>query len=168
MKKILIFISLIFVIVFIDQYSKSYVSENFRLHESVSVIDGFFNLTYVQNKGAAFGFGGKFHDVIRVGLFKVLPVLACVWLLVLLLRSFRGPLLMTWAYTLILGGAVGNIIDRIRLDYVVDFFDFYYGRNHFATFNVADSAITLAAGLIIIDFIINKKQEQEEVAEKAT
>ena len=126
MKKIVIFISIIIAIVFIDQYTKSYVSENFRLHESVNVIDGLFNLTYVQNKGAAFGFGGKFNDVIRIGLFKVLPVAACIWLLVLLLKSLRGPMLMTWAYTLILGGAVGNIIDRIRLDYVVDFFDFYY------------------------------------------
>ena len=114
--------------------------------------------------GGKSSFGGKFNDVIRIGLFKVLPVGACLWLFVLLLRSFRGPLLMTWAYTLILGGAIGNIIDRIRLDYVIDFFDFYYGRNHFATFNVADSAITLAAGLIILDFFINKKQEQEEVA----
>ncbi len=73
---------------------------------------------------------------------------------------------MSWAYALILGGAIGNIIDRIRLDYVVDFFDFYYGTKHFATFNVADSAITLAAGLIIIDFFVNKRTE--DVAEKTT
>lgn len=168
MKKILIFITLIFVIVFIDQWSKSYVSGNFRLHESVKVIDGFFNLTYVQNKGAAFGFGGRFDDWVRIGLFKVLPVGAVIWLFVLFLKSFNGPMIMTWAYTLILGGAIGNIIDRIRLDYVVDFFDFYYGRSHFATFNVADSAITLAAGLIILDFFLNKKQEQDGVGEKTT
>lgn len=168
MKKIIIFISLILAIIFIDQVTKSYVSENFRLHESVKVIDGFFNLTYVRNKGAAFGMGGKFQDEFRIVLFKILPVIACIWLFVLLLKSFRGPLIMTWAYTLILGGAIGNIIDRIRLDYVVDFFDFYIGTSHFATFNVADSAITLAAGLIIVDFIINKKEEQEKVTEKVT
>jgi signal peptidase II len=159
MKKVLLFIISIVAIVFIDQYSKIYVSGNFRLHESISVIDGFFNLTYVQNKGAAFGFGGQFDTWIRVGLFKVLPVAACAWLLVLLLKSLRGPLIMSWAYTFILGGAVGNIIDRIRLDYVIDFFDFYYGAKHFATFNVADSAITLAAGLIILDFFINRKEK---------
>lgn len=168
MKKIVIFISIIFAIILVDQASKSYVSKNFRLHESVEVIDGFFNLTYVRNKGAAFGMGGKFQDEFRIVLFKVLPVAACIWLFVLLLKSLSGPLIMTWAYTLILGGAVGNIIDRIRLDYVVDFFDFYLGTSHFATFNVADSCITVAAGLIIIDFIINKKEEQEKVTETTT
>jgi signal peptidase II len=68
------------------------------------------------------------------------------------------------SYALIIGGAIGNIIDRVRLDYVVDMFDFYYERSHFATFNVADAAISVAAGLIIIDFFMNsfKKKNSGE------
>ena len=110
---------------------------------------------------AAFGFGGAFHDWIRYALFLALPVIACVWLSVLLVKSIDGPKIMSWAYALILGGAIGNLIDRFRLDFVVDFFDFYIGDYHFATFNVADSAITIAAGLIIIDFFLHKKTSEE-------
>ena len=162
MKKIFLFFLLIVFIIVLDQLTKYYVFHNFYLGESVAVIDGFFNLTYVRNPGAAFGFGGAFHNWVRYSLFLALPVAACVWLLVLLLKSMRGPIIMTYAYALILGGAIGNLIDRFRLDFVVDFFDFYIGKHHFATFNVADSAITIAAGLIILDFFLNKKKEDQE------
>ena len=158
MKKLSLYILLIVVLVIIDQVSKIYVAGNFYLGESVPVIDGFFNFTYVRNPGAAFGFGGAFHNWIRYSLFLVLPVLACLWLVVLLVKSLAGSKVMTYAYTLILAGAIGNLIDRFRLDYVIDFFDFYIGRHHFATFNVADSAITIAAGLIILDFFQEKKR----------
>lgn len=158
MKKLSLYILLIIVLVIIDQVSKIYVAGNFYLGESVPVIDGFFNFTYVRNPGAAFGFGGAFHNWIRYSLFLALPVLACFWLVVLLIKSLTGSKVMTYAYTLILAGAIGNLIDRFRLDYVIDFFDFYIGKHHFATFNVADSAITIAAGLIILDFFQEKKR----------
>ena len=163
MKKISFYIGIIIFIVVVDQISKIYVFNNFHLGESVPVIDGFFNLTYVKNSGAAFGFGGTFHNYIRYALFLALPVVACFWLAFLLFKSLTGPKIMTYAYTLILGGAIGNLIDRFRLDFVVDFFDFYIGESHFATFNVADSAITLAAGLIILDFFLQKKNASEEI-----
>lgn len=162
MKKLIVYFLVIAFIIVVDQASKIYVFNNFRLGESVPVIDGFFNLTYVQNRGAAFGFGGAFSNWIRYSLFLFVPVVACFWLVWALIKSVTGPVIMTWAYTLILGGAVGNLIDRFRLDFVVDFFDFYIGTSHFATFNVADSAITLAAGLIILDYFINRKEEQEK------
>ena len=120
------------------------------------------NFNKIKRVGLGFGFGGAFHNWVRYSLFLALPVAACVWLLVLLLKSMRGPIIMTYAYALILGGAIGNLIDRFRLDFVVDFFDFYIGKHHFATFNVADSAITIAAGLIILDFFLNKKKEDQE------
>ena len=160
MKKLIIYFLIVIFIIIVDQVSKIYVFDHFYLGESVPVIDGFFNFTYVQNKGAAFGFGGAFHNWIRYSLFLFLPVLACFWLVYALIKSAKGPVIMTWAYTLILGGAIGNLIDRFRLDYVVDFFDFYIGNYHFATFNVADSAITCAAFLIILDYIINRKNEK--------
>ncbi len=161
MKKISLFLLLILVIVVVDQASKIYVFNHFYLGESVPVIDGFFNLTYVKNPGAAFGFGGSFSNWIRYTLFLALPVVACIWLAYLLFKSVTGPLIMTYAYALILGGAIGNLIDRFRLDYVVDFFDFYIGKHHFATFNVADSAISIAAGLIILDFFLQKKRDNQ-------
>lgn len=160
MKKIIAYLLFVVFVIIVDQVSKIYVFENFRLGESVPVIDGFFNLTYVQNKGAAFGFGGTFNNWIRYTLFLFVPVIACFWLLYALVKSIKGPAIMSWAYALILGGAVGNLIDRFRLDFVVDFFDFYIGTSHFATFNVADAAISLAAGLIILDYFLNHKKNE--------
>ena len=165
MRKVVPYLIVIIAIVIIDQWSKYLVSHSFYIGESLTVIDGFFNFTYVKNPGAAFGFGGNYSDVIRFLLFKALPVIACIWLLILMVKSLKGPLIMTWAYALILGGAIGNLIDRFRLDYVVDFFDFYYGTSHFATFNVADSAISVAAGLLIIDFFLQKKEEKKVTSE---
>ncbi len=167
MKKLLLFIALIIFVVVVDQVSKIYVFNNFRLGESVPVIDGFFNLTYVRNTGAAFGFGGGFHNYLRYTLFLALPVGACIWIAVLLYKSMKESLIMSFAYALILGGAIGNLIDRFRLDFVVDFFDFYVGKHHFATFNVADSAITLAAGLIILDYFLQKREEAKKLNETA-
>lgn len=161
MKKLSLYFILITIIIVVDQVSKYYVFHNFHLGESIAVIDGFFNLTYVRNPGAAFGFGGQFNNWIRYSLFLALPVVACLWLVYALVKSISGPKIMTYAYALILGGAVGNLIDRFRLDYVVDFFDFYIKSHHFATFNVADSAITIAAGLIIIDFFLQKNTKDK-------
>ncbi len=165
MKKLLLYIAFIVGIIVLDQWSKYYVFKHFYLGESVPVIDGFFNLTYVRNSGAAFGFGGAFHNYIRYTLFLALPVIACFVLFYLLLKSLKGNAIMSWAYALILGGAIGNLIDRFRLDFVVDFFDFYIGKHHFATFNIADSAITIAAGLIILDYFLQKQEQQKQLKE---
>ncbi|MBD66850.1 MAG: signal peptidase II [Halobacteriovoraceae bacterium] len=176
MGKLFLYFAIIIVIIGLDQWSKTYVASHFYLGESVEVIDGFFNLKYVHNKGAAFGFGNDYGQWPRIILFKILPVIACFWLLSLLWHSLRGPKLMSFAYAFVLGGAIGNIIDRIRLDYVVDFFDFYIktGQNklgmaqykHFATFNISDSFITIAAFLIIIDFFKERKRKLREESEE--
>ena len=172
MKKLAFYIFIIVFIVVFDQWTKIYVSNNFKLYESVRVIDGFLNFTFAKNTGAAFSFGGGFSDWLRTVLFKILPVIACFWLAKLLYTSIKESAIMSWAYTLILGGAIGNLIDRIRLDYVVDFIAVYNYKKtifgitipewHFAIFNIADSAISIAAVLIIIDFFINKQEEKKE------
>jgi signal peptidase II len=166
MKKLVILITLAILIIVIDQWSKIYVAGNFYIGESVPVIKGLFNFTYVRNSGAAFGFGGAFDNWIRYSIFRALPVVACVWLVYLMVKSYKDELLLSLSYSLILGGAIGNLIDRFRLDFVIDFFDFYYGKSHFATFNVADAAISVAAGLLIIDFFIQKKKEKETIEAK--
>jgi signal peptidase II len=146
-------------LIIIDQISKGAIQSSMYLGESFPVIDGFFNITYVRNTGAAFGFGGDYHDLVRQILFLALPVGAVIWVFVLLIKSLKGPVMMSIAYALIIAGAIGNLIDRFSLGYVVDMFDFYIGDSHFAVFNVADSCISVAAGLLIIDHLMNLKNK---------
>ena len=160
MKKTLWLLLISLVIVVVDQWSKIYVDSNFYLGESYKVIDGLFNLTYVRNSGAAFGSFGQAHPWIRVVVLRIVPVFACLWLCFAISKHKKQNSLINISYSLILGGAVGNLIDRFRLDYVIDMFDFYQGSAHFATFNVADSAISVAAGLLIIDYLINLKAKK--------
>ncbi|MCO4794660.1 MAG: signal peptidase II [Bacteriovoracaceae bacterium] len=140
-------------IIILDQVTKGVVQHNIPYGGHITVIPGFFNFSHVHNPGAAFGMGAYGGDGVRLVFFKIIPVLACIWLMVLIWKERARSLLLCTAYSLVLAGAVGNLIDRITLDYVVDFLDFYIGRSHFPSFNVADSAISIAAGLLIIDFI---------------
>lgn len=152
---------LITVIILADQFSKGLIQQSFALGESIPIIDGFFNLTYVRNSGAAFGIGRDAPDLLRIIFFLVIPVIACFWMLFLIWKERKGNFLLCLAYTLIFGGAVGNLIDRFTLRYVVDFLDFHYNGQHFPAFNVADSAISIAAGMLILDFILQIKKERE-------
>lgn len=157
MKKNLGLLFLIVLLIVIDQLSKSAIQSNFFYGETYNVIPGFFNLAYVKNTGAAFGFGQGGPEWFRQVFFLALPVVFCLWVAFLLFKSLKGPLMMSLAYSLIIAGAVGNLIDRFQLGYVVDMFMFYWQKeeNHFHVFNVADSCITIAAGLLIIDYIKN-------------
>ena len=140
----------LFVIV-LDQVSKEWVRGVFSLHESVPLIPGFFNLTYIRNTGAAWGiFSGQNLE---------LSLLAFVMLIVLVL--FRRKLLPPGRlYRVVLGllcgGIVGNLFDRLRLDYVTDYLDFYFRDWHFPAFNVADSAICIAVGIYILGTLLAK------------
>lgn len=156
---------LITVIILVDQFTKGAVQANFYHGESITIIDGFFNFTYVRNPGAAFGMGANAHDTIRAIFFLALPVLACFWLIWLIWQTRYTSLLLCTAYSLIFAGAVGNLIDRFSLNYVVDFLDFHFQGKHFPAFNVADSAISIAAGLLIIDFIKQLKHKEGETNE---
>lgn len=148
------------IIIFADQLTKGLVQQKFYLHESIPVIPDFFHLTYVRNPGAAFGMLGYAPDFIRTPLFFVLPVLACFWLVYLIWTTRDKNFLHCFSYSLILAGAVGNLIDRFTMNYVVDFFDFFWGPHHFAAFNIADSAISIGAMLLVIDLVfLNKKNE---------
>jgi signal peptidase II len=158
MKLIWKYVVVICFLIIIDQLTKGAVQSSFALGEVKPVINGFFNFTYVQNPGAAFGFLANSHENIRRPLFLFLPLIACVWIAVLLWKTRENNKILAWAYTLILAGAIGNLIDRFSMGYVVDFLDFYLGDEHFPAFNVADSAITIAAFLLIWDFILEFKR----------
>ena len=131
----------------LDQASKAWVLATFRLMES-QIVTPFFNLVFVFNSGAAFSFlagaGGW-----QKWFFVVLALGISVWLLSLLRRHAQERL-MPAALALILGGAIGNLVDRLRFDAVVDFLDFHLVGYHFPAFNVADSAITVGVALMLL------------------
>jgi len=163
MNRIIKLLILMIIIVVSDQITKRYVQSNMSVGESIQVISGFFNITYVRNPGAAFGFLAEASEKIRKPLFLALPVIACFWLVWLIWDSRKRHPILTLAYGLIMAGAVGNLIDRFSLGYVIDFFDFYYSIHHYPAFNIADSSITVAAILLIIEFIFLSKKNTHKI-----
>lgn len=147
-------------IVISDQITKAVIQERLYLGQAIKVIDGFFNITYVKNPGAAFGFMAGANESLRKFLFLLIPVLACFWLLYLIWGVRNKNKLLCFAYSMILAGAIGNLIDRFTLGYVVDFLEFYLHKSYFPAFNVADSSISIAAGLLILDYIIDFKNKK--------
>ena len=139
----------------LDQLTKIAVVGAFQLGEAMPVTS-FFNLVRVHNPGAAFSFladAGGWQRWFFTGL-----GMAAAGIMVYLLRMHTGQTLFCLALALLLGGAVGNVIDRMLYSHVIDFLDFYYGTWHFPAFNVADSAITLGAGLLILDELLRVRR----------
>ncbi|MBA4382585.1 MAG: signal peptidase II [Sideroxydans sp.] len=142
------------VVIVLDQLSKAAITSHFVHGESMAVTS-FFNLVLAHNTGAAFSFLSDAGGIQR-WIFTAIAVVASVWI-VWLLRKHQNEKLFSFALAFILGGAIGNLIDRIAYGYVVDFLDFYWGNAHFAAFNLADSAITCGAALMILDSFKGKK-----------
>ena len=142
-------------VLLIDQFTKVLVLGAFQLGDSTPVTS-FFNLVRVHNHGAAFSFlaaAGGWQRWFFTGI-GVVATLFMLWML----RSHAGQTLFCLAISLILGGAVGNVVDRLLHGYVIDFLDFFWGTWHFPAFNMADSAITLGAGLLILDEILRVRR----------
>ena len=137
------------VIMVLDQATKLYVDANFRLHETVPVIRGFFHLTYVRNKGAAFGILAD--NAVRIPFFITVTIIAMIGILWYIKRIRDDQKLALFSLSLIFSGAFGNLIDRIRLGEVIDFLDVFWQRHHWPAFNVADSAITVGVTLLFIE-----------------
>lgn len=159
-KNFLIFILGAVMIIALDQITKSAIMARFALHEVYPVISGFFNLVYVMNPGAAFGFLANASETFRYIFFTGITVLAAGLIIYYLVKSNPRNLLLSGSLTLIFGGAVGNLIDRLRFGAVVDFLDVYIGGAHWPAFNVADSAITVGAILMIWEMIITRNSKQ--------
>lgn len=137
----------------LDQLTKIYVHTHFQLGESVTVIQNYFNLTYVRNPGAAFGFLSESHPQFRELFFLSIPPIVML-IIYFILRSVPDKdRWQIFALSSIFGGAIGNYIDRIRFRYVIDFLDFHYHEKYsWPAFNVADSAIVL--GVIILTILM--------------
>jgi signal peptidase II len=142
------------VILAFDQWSKLAVSGAFRYGE-VRPVTSFFNLVLVHNTGAAFSFLAGAGGWQR-GFFIAITCAAAA-LIVWMIRRHRTEHLFCWALVFILAGAVGNLVDRVAHGHVVDFLDFHYGGWHFWAFNLADSSITLGAGLLILDSVLRRE-----------
>jgi signal peptidase II len=143
----------------LDQGSKLAVDNTMQLYQSIQIFP-FFKLTYVHNTGAAFSFlsqAGGWQRWFFAGLALVISVVITVWLS----RLQKHETLLAIALSLILGGAVGNLIDRLAYGYVIDFLDVYYGTWHWPAFNIADSAITLGVVLMLAEsFGLGKAKEE--------
>jgi signal peptidase II len=133
----------------LDQASKLAVDGSMQLFESIPLIP-YFNLTYVHNTGAAFSFlaqAGGWQRWLFAGLAVVMSSIITVWLY----RLQKHETLMAVALSLVLGGAIGNLIDRVAYGYVIDFLDVYYQDWHWPAFNIADSAICIGVGLMLLE-----------------
>jgi len=158
-KKKYAFLGAVFVFcVTVDQITKQAILNRFVLGESLEIIPGLFNLTYVRNKGAAFGFLHSAPESFREPFFLAVPILA-IFILGYLYYQLKGEeRLSAWALSLILSGAAGNLIDRVRFGYVVDFLDFYRVQwGHWPAFNVADMAIVVGVSLLFIQSVLGRK-----------
>lgn len=137
------------VVIVLDQISKHWVVSHFELYESIQLLPSF-NLTYVRNTGAAFSFlssAGGWQRWFFVGIALVATIVLTVWLA----RLKSSECWMAVTLSLILGGAIGNLYDRISYAYVIDFIDVYYQTWHWPVFNIADSAISIGVVMMLID-----------------
>lgn len=141
------------IIILLDQVTKILILQNFQMYDSVSVVPGFFNLTHIRNPGGAFGVLAGGGSTLRNVLFLGAGSVALGMILFFLRATPDKDRLMRFTLALIFGGAIGNIIDRLRFGEVVDFLDFYLGSLHWPAFNVADSAITVGIGLFVYHII---------------
>jgi signal peptidase II len=135
-------------VVALDQFSKWAIERTMDVHQSIPLIEGVFNLTHVRNRGAAFGLFADLPQVVRLPLFMAVSVGALA-VLIVLLRSLRSEERgVRIALAGVLGGAIGNLIDRVQYGAVIDFLDVHWRGYHWPAFNVADSAITI--GIIVL------------------
>lgn len=157
----------------IDQTTKAWAVRRLRFGGDQEIIPGFLNFAYAQNTGVAFSMLDDHGDAGRWGL-SVVAFIAAALVLYFFWRTPRADDRILGALALLLAGIVGNVVDRMRLGFVVDFIDVQFGSWHYPTFNVADMAICLGAGLLILDMFLSKKTEdgkqkteENAVAEKS-
>lgn len=143
----------------LDQVTKYVAEQYLLLGEPRPVIDGFFNFTLVYNPGAAFGMFGDLPDPWRRITLGAVSLLALLVVIRFMYKEARDDVVSQYALVAILSGAIGNIIDRVRFDAVIDFLDFYIGEHHWPAFNVADSAISVGVCVLMFRVVFAKRTE---------
>jgi signal peptidase II len=144
-----------------DQASKAQVRRLLPLHDSVTVVPGLVQLTHVTNRGALFGMLHDLPDPWRSAIFTLVPLLAIVLIVGFQSRTPAGARLAHAGLALILGGAAGNLADRLRFGQVTDFLDVFVGAHHWPAFNVADSSICVGVALLVLDLLRHGSRPNE-------
>lgn len=164
MNKYRIFALTAGIILMLDQLSKIYIDRNFELSQSKRVISNFFHITYVRNPGAAFGI---FSDsAVRVPFFISISLIAALGILCYLRRVSSEKTWQHLSLGLIFSGAIGNLIDRLRLGEVIDFIDVHWYNYHWPAFNIADSAICVGVGIMLICSWHEERQKKCRIGER--
>ena len=162
-KKYILLMAIAGFIIAIDQLIKFYVHTHFQLGESLPVVPGFFNITYVRNPGAAFGFLAESHPSFRELFFLSMPPVALVIILMILRGVPDSDKIQTIALCSVFGGAIGNYIDRIRFRYVIDFLDFHIKEKYtWPAFNIADMAIVCGVIVLLLLMFLESRQKNKE------
>ncbi len=146
-------------VLLLDQWTKGIITRAFDVHQSRTVVGGLFDLTYVRNSGAAFGLFASVDSSIKAIILNSVAVLVFIVVSAYALRSSHKSVRLQVGFSLILGGAIGNLLDRVRFGYVVDFLDFSISGHHWPAFNVADSAICIGVGLLFLDMLRNEEEK---------
>lgn len=149
----------------LDQATKAWAVRRLRFQTDIPIIDGLLNFSYAQNTGVAFSMFDGHGDTGRWAL-SALAFVAATLVLYFFWRTPRSDDRILGALALLLAGIVGNVTDRVRLGFVVDFIDVQFGNWHYPTFNIADIAICTGAGLLILDMFLRKDGKQEKEAGK--
>jgi len=149
------------VVVFLDRLTKWWIAQTIAVGNTVPVVPGFFRLTHVQNHGAAFGLFDESPTQWKIGALILFSIVALVIVTALLWKNSHAMTVTGVGLSLVLGGAVGNLWDRLFTGHVVDFLDFYVGSYHWPAFNVADAAIVSGAILLVSEIVFAKNPRQE-------
>jgi len=154
-------------IVALDQLTKSYIAQSMHLHQSIPIIPGYFNLTYIRNPGAAFGILASSSSGFRMIFFVVTSLFALGLLATIFLRLNPDDWWGHLTVTSIFSGAIGNLIDRLQFGEVIDFLDFHINGYHWPAFNVADTAISLGVISLFLLFAFEKRRSKPEMPDHA-
>jgi signal peptidase II len=150
------FAGIVALVVLVDQASKHLILKTMPLFKSIVVVPGLFNITHVHNPGGAFGFLAQNGSPWRHWMFLAAAAIALSMILYFHHQTPKTHPYLGLGLALIFGGAIGNLIDRLRFGEVVDFLDFYVAHLHWPTFNVADSAVTVGVGIFVLHILFKK------------
>lgn len=164
MKSSLLYLALVTAVLVLDQATKALVVRQIALHDYVPLVDGLLSLSHVRNHGAAFGLLADWNLPYQSLLLSALSLVALTAIATYFVRLPAAARLPRLALALVLGGAVGNVVDRLRLGYVVDFVHVYFREYQWPDFNVADSAITIGVALLVIDILRSSESEPRPAA----
>jgi signal peptidase II len=143
----------------LDQFSKKLIAAKLTLHESIPVLDHFFTIIYVHNKGFIFGILNRSNSSFFTIIISMLSIASLLLIASYFFWGKGESRLFMYGFSFVIGGALGNMLDRVREGYVIDFLDFYAGNYHWPTFNFADTFICIGVFLLLLDILTSKSKK---------